>query len=60
MKFKKNKANEKANGHREKIGACVRQVAGGGVMGEGGQKVQMSSYKWMSWKCNAQHGDYRQ
>ena len=31
----------------------------GGEMGEGGQKVQTSSYKInKSWECNVQHGDY--
>ena len=47
-----------AHKYREQIGGWGG-VAVVGKMGEGGQKVQTSSYKInKSWGCNVQHGDY--
>ena len=43
---------------KEQIGGCQRQGVGGGKMGEGGQKVQISSYKInKSLACDVQYSD---
>ena len=53
----KNKKTQ-THAYREQIGSCQRWGLGAGKMGEGGQKVQISSYKiCKSWGCNVQHGD---
>ena len=53
--FQKNHAYR----YGEQIGGCQSWGLGVGEMGEGGQKVQASSYKInKSWGCNVPHGDY--
>ena len=43
--------------HKEQTGGCQGWGVWGGT-GEGGQKVQTSSYKISkSWGCNVQHGN---
>ena len=45
--------------YRELIGVCQRQGVGLLKMGEGGQKIQISSSKINKfWGCDVQHGDY--
>ena len=45
--------------NREQICGCQRQQVEVEELGEGGQKVQMSSHKInRSWGCNVQPGDY--
>ena len=54
---KNRKENEKKWAHRYR----QQTVIAGAVheMGEGGKKVQTSSYKTNKpWVCNVQHGDY--
>ena len=45
--------------NREQIGSCWGGVGEDVEMGEGGQRIQIFSYKRNKfWECNIQHGNY--